>query len=71
MDELELTLFDVLRAVVRGEAAKLNNPEWVGKALEAIGRHERHDSTVPAAHDVPEPDVPPAPAPVPEGGGGL
>lgn len=35
-----MTLHDVLRAIVRGEAALLNSAKWVEEALAAIDGHE-------------------------------
>ena len=50
-----MTIFDVLRALVRGRGSELNDVEWAAKALEAIDQHEGAAS-------------PPAPAQQPQEG---
>lgn len=56
-----LTLHDVLRAIVRGESALLNDAKWVVSALEAISTHENAGTvTVPEPAPAPQDDAAPA-----------
>lgn len=65
------TIHDVLRAIVGGESAKLNNVGWVADALEGIDKHEADSAPAPAPAPAPGPEQGPPPAPGPVFGGSL
>lgn len=53
-----MNLHDVLRAVIRADAALLNDAKWVERAVRAIAAHEAWDPS-PAVPAAPEPDAVP------------
>lgn len=53
-----MTLHDVLRAIVRGESALLNDAKWVERAVRAIAAHEAKYPS-PAVAAAPEPAAAP------------
>lgn len=54
-----MTIHDVLRALVRGDAASLNSAQWVGQALATIDAHEAADRAVAAVDVAPAQEVTP------------
>jgi hypothetical protein len=68
-----LTIYDVIRALIRGESRVLNDAEWVARAVQAIDEFE-HENPAPAPPETAVPAAAPAAGPaaaVPAGEAGV